>query len=202
MSKLHLQQTFLLIPLLILASCNSRPSYVPSNKDMASLLYDIHIMESCFRYNYVKDTRGKAYLYHSILEDHDMTPNRFDSCITWFCYNRREYKDVYNIIQANLSKSKKLILLGKFSIMTEDFPGEYFYTTSNVIPRNIPALQKMEPLKRLDGSIYTPDPDDSTYINFNKKAPKVPYREYFSEEDSTTELSTNDGGGHPYIKRL
>lgn len=188
--------------LLLLAGCSDRPSYVPSNKEMAALLYDIHIMESCFRCNYVEDVREKAYLYHSILSDYDMTPGRFDSCITWYCYNRKEYKDVYNIIQARLSKNKKMITLGKFSVLIEDYPGEYFYSTAHVIVRSIPALQVMEPLKRINGTIHTPDPNDSIYIKLQEEIPMVPYREGFSPKDSTAELSTNNSRSYPYVERL
>ncbi|MBO6034772.1 MAG: DUF4296 domain-containing protein [Paludibacteraceae bacterium] len=202
MKRSLLPKVLIIAAAAILTGCSDRPSYVPSNKEMAELLYDIHIMESCFRCNYVKDTKKKAFLYNSILSDYDMTPGRFDSCITWFSYNRREYKNVYNIIQARLSRDKKMIMLGKYSLLTEDYPGEYFYSTSNVIARNMAALEFMGPLRRLDGTLPIPDPNDSIYINLQQIIPEVPYREGFSAADSTAKLSTDNGGGHPYVERL
>lgn len=186
--------------LMTLAGCNDRPSYVPSNNEMAELLYDIHIMESCFRCNYVSDIRQKAYLYHSILKEHDMTPGRFDSCITWYCYNRKQYKDVYNIIEYRLAKDKRSIIEGRYR-MTEDFPGAYFYFTNGVIPKDIAALQKIGPLRGLDGRMYKPVPSDSIYIGYIE-IPEVPYREGFSPKDSTAELSTNNSSSHTYIERF
>ncbi|MBQ1651196.1 MAG: DUF4296 domain-containing protein [Paludibacteraceae bacterium] len=202
MRKFGLPKILIIAAAIILTGCSDRPSYVPSNSEMADLLYDIHIMESCFRCNYVKDVREKAFLYHSILSDYDMTSGRFDSCITWFCNNRKQYKDVYNIIQARLSKTKKMIMLGKYSLLTEDYPGEYFYTTSNVIVKNMAALEFMGPIKRLDGTLPIPDPNDSIYINLQQAIPEVPYREGFSAADSTAELSTDNSGRYPYVERL
>lgn len=198
----HLSKTLLIVIAALLTGCSSRPSYVPSNDEMASLLYDIHLMESCFRLSYVKDTKEKGFLYSSILSDHDMTPEMFDSCIKWFSNNRREYKVVYNIVETRLNREKNSILAGKFLLLREDYPGELFYSTYNVLPRDMETLQKMNSLRDINGEIYTPDAKDSTYINLSEEIPDVPYRIGGSPKRPAAELGTNDGGSHPYVERL
>ena len=59
------------IACLCLSSCSdNRPDYVPDNEEMASLLYDIHIMESLVNTNRIYGKQKKAVLYKHILEEH------------------------------------------------------------------------------------------------------------------------------------
>ncbi|MCQ2336646.1 MAG: DUF4296 domain-containing protein [Paludibacteraceae bacterium] len=115
----HTLYTILLIGCLLclsLSSCNEdRPDYVPDNKEMASLLYDIHITEALVATNHVRGENQKAVLYKKNLQEHNMSNAEFDSCIIWFNNNKAEYKEVYNIIKSQLELEKNKILAGDYA---------------------------------------------------------------------------------------
>lgn len=105
---------------IVCSSCNDiRPSYVPDNEEMASLLYDIHIMESIVKTRSI-DKKTKASIYNQILQEHHLTPNDFDSCLAWFSNNKKEYKNVYNIVKLALEDEKNRILAGEYTSTVED----------------------------------------------------------------------------------
>ncbi len=188
----------LLTTMLLLCGCKSRPAYMPDNDEMASLLYDIHLMESCARCGYLPDIKEKPYFYNEILEKHDMTPGRFDSCIIWLSYNRKEYKNIYNIVESRLEKEKRDVIEGKFRIK-ERFPMDNYYSTSKAIPGNLLYLFKF--YRKSDGKLPLPEELDSSPIKL-QQIPEVPYKVGASADGASAELSTDNSGRHPYVERL
>lgn len=124
-----------------LSSCDdNRPNYVPDNKEMASLLYDIHITEALVATNHVRGDNQRAVFYKKILQEHNMSNARFDSCIIWFNNNKTEYKEVYNIVKSQLESEKNKIIAGNHthSIKTKynhafDFYSPFFASKDSAI---------------------------------------------------------------------
>lgn len=188
----------LLTLMLLLCGCNSRPDYMPENEEMASLLYDIHLMESFARCGYVSDIKEKPYLYNEILESHNMTPGRFDSCIVWLTYNRKEYKNIYNIVESRLEKEKRDIVEGKFH-KTDRANTENYYSDGQSIPERLPYLLRV--LKNSDATQPLPEVlDPSPFIP--RQIPASPYRIGASPDSASTELSTDNSSRYPYVERL
>ncbi len=126
---------------LSLSSCNNnRPDYVPDNNEMASLLYYIHLTESLANTNQVKDKNQAAALYKNIMQEYNMSNGRFDSCITWFSNNKKEYKKVYNIVKSQLELERNHILAGAYASEIAnkynhlfDFRSQFFESKDSII---------------------------------------------------------------------
>ena len=188
----------LIVLTLLLCGCKSRPDYMPDNEEMASLLYDIHIMESCARCGFMPDVREKPYFYNEILQKHAMTPGRFDSCITWLTYNRKEYKSIYNIVESRLEKEKRNVIEGKFRIQ-ERFPMDMYLSSNHAIPKDLLYIFKF--YKRPDGRFPLPEEVIDSPMRLMQSS-EIPYRPGASPDESSTELSTHDSGRHPYVERF
>jgi len=104
---------------LLLLGCDRRPSYVLDEEEMTELLYDVHLMESITRCNYVPDLREKPYIYDSILKKHDVTPEQFDSCLAWYIRHSDKYLEIYKTLQDRFSKEKQELISPASSTSSE-----------------------------------------------------------------------------------
>ena len=77
---------YILLPLLFLSSCALRPDEVLSNREMVSLLVDLHCAEGILQvagYNYGHESDVEQY-YQVILDEHGVTQAQFDSSLVWY----------------------------------------------------------------------------------------------------------------------
>lgn len=97
--KLNSGKYFALVVLSLLAiSCSKVPRYVIQPDDMATLLADIHIGESVIDLNrseYRTDSQ-KQVLFQSVLREHDVTSEKFDTSLYWYSHNLSYYMEVYD----------------------------------------------------------------------------------------------------------
>ena len=117
--------------MLALSSCAIRPDEVLSNKEMVSLLVDLHRAEGILQvagYNYGHEADVEQY-YSVILESHGITQAQFDSSIVWYtdhpAYFSRVYPKVRKQLQQlydaeELEKNRKLDRIAMRQKITSD----------------------------------------------------------------------------------
>lgn len=70
---------------------------------MANLLFDIHLSEALERERFITYPQGKI-LYTKIFEKHGVTPEQFDSAITYYTVHNEDYKVVYEKVTDKINK--------------------------------------------------------------------------------------------------
>ena len=98
---------FILIIVLFigLTACNSRPKGVINEKDMTSILTEMHkldgiILEKGFQYG---NTVEKQQYYLFILKKYDVTQAEFDSSLVWYNKNPKKFEVIYDNVLLKLT---------------------------------------------------------------------------------------------------
>lgn len=83
--------------LLLMVSCAGkpkRPSFMPDDKVMADLFFEMHLTQAMIRYGHIDKKYEKTY-YASILRRHNLTAEQYDSCLIWLAKEKDIYKKLY-----------------------------------------------------------------------------------------------------------
>lgn len=96
--------------LLLAAACSSTPDYVISRDKMASLLADIHEADAVVeldRQKYQNNDSAKKILKQSLLANHGITEQQFDTSLFWYGHNMDIYKELYDDVVKILEAREK-----------------------------------------------------------------------------------------------
>ena len=109
--------------LILIVSC--KPRNVLSRKDMASVLFDLHLTEASFiSFNKnapINWTRGlendyfQDLSYRSVLRKHQLTQEDFNASVSWYCKHLNQYGRVYQEVQDKMTAYTTDIELGRLS---------------------------------------------------------------------------------------
>lgn len=84
-----------------LTCCDGRPDYVLDQDGMTDLLYDIQLAEAMTKFNYLPGGQKQMqYLFKSVFDRHNLTPEQFDSCIAWYTRHPDLYDEINKTIIA------------------------------------------------------------------------------------------------------
>lgn len=98
-----------MLVLVVVTSCDHTPDYVIKSKEMTRLLVDIHKGEGLIDLSggqFRTDSMKKS-LKQSILLDHGVTQEQFDTSLVWYGHNLEKYIEVYDDVIAQLEKEMK-----------------------------------------------------------------------------------------------
>lgn len=85
--------------------CDKRPEYVLDKERMTALLYDIQLAEALYKCNFSPmNQKEMQHLYKSVFEHHQVTPEQFDSCISWYTRHSNIYTEINKKIIERYSK--------------------------------------------------------------------------------------------------
>ena len=101
---------------MLLSSCNSRPNGVLSERDMTSVLTEMHktdavLNEKGMAYTHYTD---KAPYYKFIFKKYKITKAQFDSSLVWYSENPRIFDNMYDKVLINLTSLQKEVKNGKY----------------------------------------------------------------------------------------
>ena len=102
--------------ILLLASCNSRPNGILSERDMTSVLTEMHKTDA------VLNEKGPTYslytnkapYYKYIFKKYKITKAQFDSSLVWYSKNPRIFDNMYDKVLINLTGLQKDVKNGKY----------------------------------------------------------------------------------------
>ena len=97
---------YILLLLILLSSCAIRPDEVLSNKEMVSLLVDLHCAEGILQvagYNYGHESEVEQY-YQVILDEHGVTQAQFDSSLVWYTEHPAYFSRVYPKVRKQIQQ--------------------------------------------------------------------------------------------------
>jgi hypothetical protein len=112
-----LHRFILIIVLFIgLTACNSRPKGVINEKDMTSILTEMHkldgiILEKGFQYG---NTVEKQQYYLYILKKYDVTQAEFDSSLVWYNKNPKKFEVIYDNVLLKLTDFENEVKSNKY----------------------------------------------------------------------------------------
>lgn len=108
--------------LVLFNSC--RPKEVLSRKDMANVLFDIHLTETAVGGQFMavpeEWTKGmptnyfRDMAYRSVLRKHNLTQESFYTSVAWYSRHLNLYEKVYSDVQNKLDDFKNEVAQGKF----------------------------------------------------------------------------------------
>ena len=84
----------------VIVSCSRVPKHIISEKNMRTVLYDMHIAEALVEtkndiYRTIDDRQG---VYDAVFKKHNITQSEYDSSLVWYGKNVDLYMDVYNLV--------------------------------------------------------------------------------------------------------
>jgi hypothetical protein len=94
---------------ILLVSCtkeitnNTDNPLINNINSMADFLFDIHISESLEKERFITYPQGQI-LYTKIFEKHGVTPEQFDSAISYYTVHNKDYKKVYEKVTDKINK--------------------------------------------------------------------------------------------------
>lgn len=109
MTRTRLDILIASLVLLVVTACDHTPDYVIKSKEMTGLLVDIHKGEGLLDLSggqYRTDSMKKA-IKQSVLLDHGVTQEQFDTSLVWYGHNLEKYIEVYDGVIAQLEKEMK-----------------------------------------------------------------------------------------------
>lgn len=109
MTRTRLDILIGILMLLVVTACDHTPDYVIKSKEMTSLLVDIHKGEGLIDLSggrFRTDSMKKS-LKQSILLEHGVTQEQFDTSLVWYGHNLEKYIEVYDNVIAQLEKDMK-----------------------------------------------------------------------------------------------
>ena len=89
-----------------LSACNSRPSYVLSEKEMENVLYDLYIAEVEIDDHYFffsNDSARKQDLLNSVFKKHRITEQAFDTSLVWYNKDLDKYLKINSRVENRLA---------------------------------------------------------------------------------------------------
>ncbi|WP_372640528.1 DUF4296 domain-containing protein [Ancylomarina sp.] len=102
------QLIFLLLATLLLISCAKKEEKTYLSKDdFTRILFDIHLTDGVLTSKNIV-TRGKEYrpsfYYNSIYKKYNITPDQFDSCVSFYTQNSALYEKIYEKVIDSLNR--------------------------------------------------------------------------------------------------
>jgi len=102
------QLIFLLFTTLLLFSCSKKEEKTYLSKDdFTRILFDIHLTDGVLTSKNIV-ARGKDYrpsfYYNSIYKKYDITPEQFDSCVSFYTQNSDLYEKIYERVIDSLNR--------------------------------------------------------------------------------------------------
>ena len=102
------QLIFLLLATLLLFSCSKKEEKTHLSKDdFTRILFDIHLTDGVLTSKNIV-TRGKEYrpsfYYNSIYKKYNITPDQFDSCVSFYTQNSAIYEKIYENVIDSLNR--------------------------------------------------------------------------------------------------
>lgn len=96
----------LIVSLLVLAGCTSRPDDVLSRREMTRLLVELHKADGIIyvagkQYGYSEE---KTVCYQNVLNSHHITQAQFDSSLIWYTANPKIFEKIYVDVLAELEQ--------------------------------------------------------------------------------------------------
>lgn len=136
----------MLLPL-IAPGCSKVPSSVIQPEKMAQLMADVHTGEAVVEQNrqsYPTDSARQVFK-QSIYVRHGITPEQFDSSLSWYAHHLTEYMALYDrtieILEHRLSETGNRIAAENAISMAGDsvdvWPGSRFITVADRMPSKI-----------------------------------------------------------------
>ena len=101
---------------LLFSACDNRPKRVLSQRQMTSVLTEMHKTDACMAERGLTYGRysNKAPYYKFILKKYGITQAQFDSSLVWYTKNPREFDNIYDKVLVNLTSFQKEIKNGKY----------------------------------------------------------------------------------------
>ncbi|RXQ92972.1 DUF4296 domain-containing protein [Ancylomarina salipaludis] len=102
------QFIFLLFAIVLLFSCTSKEkkTYL-SQDDFTRIVFDIHLADGVLTTKNIV-SRGKeykpSYYYNSIYKKYNITPEQFDSCVSFYAQNSALYETIYEKVIDSLNR--------------------------------------------------------------------------------------------------
>jgi hypothetical protein len=102
------QLIFLLLATLLLFSCSKKEEKTYLSKDdFTRILFDIHLTDGVLTSKNIV-SRGKEYrpsfYYNSIYKKYNITPDQFDSCVSFYTQNSALYEKIYEKVIDSLNR--------------------------------------------------------------------------------------------------
>lgn len=106
-----LKYPFLVILMVMVFSCQNRPSEVLSRKKMESLMYDMYIAEAIIDNDYQEfaEPEKKEALIDQVLRKHKITAARWDTSLSWYSDNIDLYLQLNDSVKERLIRNKNAI---------------------------------------------------------------------------------------------
>lgn len=108
---------------LALTACKGVPGEIIQPDEMSALLADMHVGDAVVEQNrreYDTDSL-RMTLKQSILERHGVTPEQFDSSLSWYAHNPQRYLEVYDntieLLQQRMNANDAEIAQGSISVV-------------------------------------------------------------------------------------
>ena len=75
-------------------------------KEMTSLLIDLHTVQTLMKVTIdQKDFKRNPY-YRQVLDEHNVSPEDFDSAVSWYSRNADDYKRIYKVVVDSLERRR------------------------------------------------------------------------------------------------
>ena len=116
---------FVILSILIMASCHRHPDYVIGEKEMEDLLVDIHKAEAVIEsnYNIYNNNATKKKLREAVFLRHGVTQEQFDTTLVWYGHHIDKYMEIYDRVAERLraenEEAKKLLAEENCQSMTQ-----------------------------------------------------------------------------------
>lgn len=147
----------------LFSSC--RPKGVLSRKEMANVLFDLHLTEAAVSGTYTTVpenwTKGmekdyfKDMAYRSVLRKHHLNEEKFYYSVSWYSKHLNQYEKVYSDIQLRMSDFLSAIDRGQFdqtnttSGMVDSVTAKSMYTFGLFRPDTVPVCRLYLPADSL-----------------------------------------------------
>ena len=178
---------------LLMWGCSSRPDKVLSHNEMVSLMVDIHEGEAYVEshYNEFMTDSTKMVMRQSVLREHGVTAEQFDSSLMWYGKNTEELTEMYGEVIEKLETEMNLI--DAYSTSTS-FAGDSvnawtespFYVLNRRSPSSLLKFTLPSDENWQAGDSYT---WQFKTLNQRSKAKMAMFLDY---DDGTTEIITNE----------
>lgn len=116
LNNLLLKFSFYSVFLLLLGSCNTRPSGVLSDSKMTDVLTEMHKLDGALYEKglmYSHDVEKDSY-YNSVFKKYGVSKAEFDSSLVWYTKNPKRFDLIYVDVLARLTALDEDVKKGKF----------------------------------------------------------------------------------------
>lgn len=123
-----ISKAFILL-LFLLFACHApkEPQNPLMNVDtMAVFLTELHFYESMVNNRYIDDEKAPIY-YRQLFDKHNVTPQQFDSALTWYELHYKQYLSVYQKVRQNFEQETDKIESGIYNHYLPTLPSIWTY---------------------------------------------------------------------------